>query len=147
MADEPENIVLALLRKIDQQVPRDLAIIITKAIDKEPSRRYPSSEALADDLGRSLRGEPIQARPVGQVERAHPVVMGEVSRLDVPPVGGEDPVTGRTAQLHPVVEAQPDDRVASRDHERVGGRQLQLPASARPFVCELFRARQPRSHR
>jgi len=41
----------------------DLRIIIGKALNKDRSRRYQSAAAMADDLERYLRDEPILARP------------------------------------------------------------------------------------
>ena len=49
--------------KLRRLLRGDLDTIVAKAMKKEPSERYSSVTALADDLRRYLRNEPISARP------------------------------------------------------------------------------------
>ncbi len=75
-AASPTETILQVLQ--DEPVPpsrlhaglcQPLEVICLKCLARDPGRRYHSAGALADDLERFLRGEPIQARPVPAVTR------------------------------------------------------------------------------
>jgi serine/threonine protein kinase/WD40 repeat protein len=72
-------------RQFNANISIDLETITLKCLDKSPARRYPSAQALSQELHRYLDGKPILARPVSSAEhlwrwcRRNPVVAAMAS--------------------------------------------------------------------
>jgi len=75
------------LRTLMPGLDRDLETICAKCLERDPSARYRSAAALAEDLERWLEGQPIAARPLSQASqvwrwtRRNPVITGMAALL------------------------------------------------------------------
>jgi serine/threonine protein kinase/Flp pilus assembly protein TadD len=58
------------LKKQDPEIPRDLAVVVATAMERERSRRYATAADLAADLEAVVEGRPIAARPASSLGRA-----------------------------------------------------------------------------
>ncbi len=80
--DEP----LSPLR-LNSVIDRDVAAICLKCLEKDPTQRYESCQALEDDLRNYLAGRPIQARTISSLDRfqrwyfRNPIVATSLSLL------------------------------------------------------------------
>jgi WD40 repeat protein len=75
-ADSPVDTIAQVLNdepisplRLRHGLPRDLATICLKCLEKAPSQRYANALDLAEDLRRFQAHEPIRARPIGFVGR------------------------------------------------------------------------------
>lgn len=112
-------------RRLDPRIPRDLETIVLKAIAKEPSRRYESAAALADDLRRFLVDRPIRARRTPPWEhgwrfcRQNPALaiagVLVVSLLSVILLAWASWTASLDAQLRRTADARRDEQLARKD--------------------------------
>jgi hypothetical protein len=58
-----------LPRRLNPQTPREIEMICLKCLEKDPRHRYPTAQALADDLGRYLQGDSISLSSLNLFER------------------------------------------------------------------------------
>jgi len=81
-------------RLLTPQVPRALETVCIKCLEEQAENRYRSARALGEDLERWLRGEPVQARPIGSLGRARrwcrrrPLIASLVAALALALLGG-----------------------------------------------------------
>lgn len=75
-ATSPHEVISQILhtdprppRSLAPTLPRDLETIVLKCLAKEASRRYPTAQALAEDLRAFVAGRPIAARRPRVLER------------------------------------------------------------------------------
>jgi serine/threonine-protein kinase len=85
-------------RTLNPRADADLEAICLKCLEKKPTNRYSSAEALAEDLARWLRGKPPRARPflpwharIRRSARRHPAlstifVLGAITAIVAPTV-------------------------------------------------------------
>jgi tetratricopeptide (TPR) repeat protein len=73
---EPAAVLAALqqrdpapLRSVCPELPRDLAAVVERAMERDPRRRYADGAALAADLGAFLEHRAVVARPIGPLAR------------------------------------------------------------------------------
>lgn len=111
-------------RRIDDSIPRDLETICLKCLEKEPSQRYPAAGALADDLGRWLKGEPVQARPTswfGHFQRwcrRRPLVAGLSAALLLALVAGIAGILWQWQRAEANLEQAREERLLAEEHYR-----------------------------
>jgi hypothetical protein len=75
-ADSPVEVLRQVLqepllrpRAVNRKLDLSLEAVCLKCLKKDPARRYPSAQALADDLRRWLSGRPVRARRVRPWDR------------------------------------------------------------------------------
>jgi eukaryotic-like serine/threonine-protein kinase len=126
-------------QRLRARLSGDLDAIIAMAMRKEPDRRYPSVEALADDLNRHLLGQPVRARQgdwrynTGKFMRRHLVMVAGVSAAFL----GLALFAGVTLWQNHRIEMARDATAQERDRaQQVSAFLVEVFSQADPFTAQ-----------
>ena len=117
------------LRSFAPSLDRDLETIVARCLESDPNARYQSAGALADDLERWLRHEPIRARRAGVFTRGgkwvrrNPTTTLLVAALIVLAAGIVGVAVWKNESQHPIPTgnaAIPDKSIAVLPFENLG---------------------------
>ncbi|MFM7261614.1 MAG: protein kinase domain-containing protein [bacterium] len=115
----------------------DLDVITLRALAKRPEQRYSTAEALAADVLRHLRGEPIEARPLGFGGRAY-----RFARRNRVAVGlstlGVATLIGMTASAFYAQKAEGEAALRAAQQELAEMRLAQVRELSGDFLNDLY---------
>ena len=127
-------------RRLQPRLPRDLEAITLHCLEKEPTRRYPSALALAEDLQRFQEGKQVVARPVGAVARLvracrrRPLVTLLLALLTVSLFGGMGGVTWKWLEANEQRDRANEQQDLANAHAR------QADAEKQAALYQAYRA-------
>ncbi len=132
----PPSLAVASQPRLARRLRGDLDTIVLKALSKEPSRRYASAEAMAEDVRRHLAGHPVQAHRdtmayvVAKFVRRHKVGVAAAAVVTLSLLLG---LIGTTWQA----------AVAARERDRAR-LETERAEKVKEFLVDLFKALRPR---
>ena len=126
-------------QRLRARLSGDLDAIVAMAMRKEPDRRYPSVEALADDVNRHLTGRPVLARQgdwrynAGKFFRRHLLAVFSVAAL----ILGLGIITGVTLWQNHRIELAREATAQERDRaQQVSAFLVDVFSQADPFNAQ-----------